>query len=61
MILGLVVQFMMKSREIGRKEVKHSKKVKEEISIESEIDKARSVLDFDDEDYEDYDDEDEEE
>ena len=49
-ILGLVVQFMMKSREIGRKEVKHSKKVKEEISIESEIDKARSVLDFDDED-----------
>ena len=60
-ILGLVVQFMMKSREIGRKEVKHSKKVKEEISIESEIDKARSVLDFDDEDYEDYDDEDEEE
>ena len=58
-ILGLVVQFMMKSREIGRKEAKHARRVKEEISIESEIDKARSILEFDDDD--EYEDDDEEE
>ena len=46
---GLIVQFMMKSREIGRREARHSRQVKEEISIESEIDRARSILDLDDE------------
>lgn len=47
--IGLIVQFMMKSREIGRREARHSRQVKEEISIESEIDRARSILDLDDE------------
>ena len=47
--IGLIVQFMMKSREIGRREARHSRPVKEEISIESEIDRARSILDLDDE------------
>lgn len=47
--IGLIVQFMMKSREIGRREARHSRQVKEEISIESEIDRARSILDLYDE------------
>lgn len=47
--IGLIIQFMMKSREIGRREARHSRQVKEEISIESEIDRARSILDLDDE------------
>lgn len=47
--IGLIVQFMMKSREIARREARHSRQVKEEISIESEIDRARSILDLDDE------------
>ncbi|MGN0405633.1 MAG: hypothetical protein ACI4F1_10450 [Bariatricus sp.] len=46
--IGLIVQFMMKSREIGRREARHSRQVKEELSIESEIDRARSILDLDD-------------
>ena len=52
--IGLIVQFMMKSREIGRREARHSRQVKEEISIESEIDRARSILDLDDEEEDEY-------
>lgn len=54
-ILGLAVQFMMKSREIGKKEVKRANAIKEEISKEAEIEQARAILDLneDDEDEED--------
>lgn len=46
-VLGVVVQFMMKSREIGRKEKKFSQEVKEQSSMESEVEKARLILDDD--------------
>lgn len=44
-ILGMVVQFMMKSREVGRKEKRYSQAVKEEKSMETEVEKARMLLD----------------
>ena len=45
-LLGLAVQFMMKSREIGRKEVKRAHAIKEEISKEAEVEQARAILDL---------------
>lgn len=47
-VLGLVVQFLMKSREVGRKEKRFSESVKEENSMETEVEKARMLLDEDD-------------
>lgn len=54
-ILGLAVQFMMKSREIGKKEAKRAHAIKEEISKEAEVEQARAILDLneDEEDEED--------
>ena len=46
-ILGMVVQFMMKSREVGKKEKRFSEAVKEEKSVETEVEKARMLLDDD--------------
>ena len=57
LIIGLCTQFMVKSREIGRKEVKKADIIRDEISMESEVDKARAILEDDDD--EDDDDEDE--
>lgn len=51
-IVGLALQFMMKSREIGRKQAEYSSEVKEEISMEAEIEQARSLFALDDEDEE---------
>lgn len=48
-ILGIVVQFMMKSKEIVKKQTKHAETVKGEISKESEVEMARMVLDDEDE------------
>ena len=44
-ILGMVVQFMMHSRKGGKKDKVYSEQVKEADSVESEVEKARMVLD----------------
>lgn len=50
-IVGMIVQFMMHSRKIGEKEKKQAEIIKEKDSVESEVEKARLILDdFDDED-----------
>ena len=51
-LIGMWVQFMMQSRKVGKKEKVYSRKVKEEVSRESEVEKARMMLD-DEEDEED--------
>ena len=44
-ILGMVVQFMMHARKVGKKEKVYAEQVKEADSVESEVEKARMVLD----------------
>ncbi len=44
-ILGMVVQFMMHSRKVGKKEKVYAEQVKEADSVESEVEKAKMVLD----------------
>ncbi len=46
-VIGIVVQTMMQSRKIGKKEKIFSKKIKEEVSMESEVEKARMILEED--------------
>ena len=46
-VIGIVIQTMMQSRKIGRKEKIFSKKIKEEVSMESEVEKARMWLEED--------------
>ena len=46
-VIGVVVQSMIKSREIGKKEIQYSNKMKKETSIESEVEQARAILDLD--------------
>lgn len=46
--VGLMVQFMMQSRKIGKKERIKSEHIKEQVSMENEVEKARMVLDEDD-------------
>lgn len=43
-IIGMIVQFMMHSRKIGRKEKSYAEEIKEKDSVESEVEKARNVL-----------------
>lgn len=43
-LLGCIVQFILKSREIGRKEAAHSEEVKKEISKEEEVESARALF-----------------
>ena len=45
--VGLMVQFMMQSRKIGKKEKIKSEHIKEQVSMENEVEKARMVLDED--------------
>jgi len=47
--LGLLVQLLMQSGKIKKNEKMHSQKVKEEASRESDVEKARMILDEDDE------------
>lgn len=54
-LIGMWVQFMMQSRKVGKKEKVYSRKVKEEVSRESEVEKARMMLE-DEEDEEDEED-----
>ena len=49
-VVGIVVQFMMHSKKIGKKEEVYSKKIKEEVSRESEVEKARMILEEDEDD-----------
>lgn len=44
-IVGMIIQFMMHSRKIGKKEKKQAAIIKEQDSVESEVEKARLVLD----------------
>ena len=46
--VGLMVQFMMQSSKIGKKERIKSEHIKEQVSMENEVEKARMVLDDDD-------------
>ena len=52
-LLGIWTQFMMQSRKIGRKEEVYSRQMKEQVSMESEVEKARKILEEDDEEEED--------
>lgn len=51
-VFGISVQFMMHSRKIGRREKRYSTQVKSEVSMESEVEKARKMLEdeYEDED-----------
>lgn len=49
-VIGIIVQFMMQSRKVGKKEKNYSEKIKEQDSMESEVEKARHLLDDDDDD-----------
>lgn len=49
-VAGMVVQFMMRSRELGRKEQAYSKEIKAKASREAEVEKARMLLDDDEPD-----------
>ena len=46
--LGLLIQLLMQSGKIKKKDKIHSQKVKEEASRESDVEKARMILDEDD-------------
>lgn len=46
-IVGCACQFILKSREIGRKEVEHSEEVKKEISKEEGVENARALFEGD--------------
>ena len=47
-IVGIIIQFMMKSREVRSKELKQTEKLREHHSKEVEVEAARSLLDDDD-------------
>ena len=54
MIIGIVIQFIMKSSEINKKQVRRANAIKKETSKEEEIEMARTMLiDLDDDDDED--------
>ncbi len=52
-LIGVWVQFMVQSRKIGKKEEVYSKQVREEVSRESEVERARQILGEEDDDEED--------
>ena len=43
--VGLMIQFMMQSSKIGKKERIKSEHIKEQVSMENEVEKARMILD----------------
>ena len=47
-VIGLVIQFMMKSREVGKKERLYSESFREQESMETEVERARMLLDDED-------------
>ena len=46
-VLGIVVQFMMRSREIGKKEKDYAEEFRSTTSMEAEVERARRLLDDD--------------
>lgn len=48
-LIGMWIQFMMQSRKIGKKEKVYSRKIREEVSRESEVERARQILEEDEE------------
>ena len=62
-ILCMAVQFIMRSRQVGRRQEEKADEKKLQISRETEVEKARMLLDDDldeeiiDDDYDSYDDE----
>lgn len=46
-VLGMIVQFMMQSRKVGKRERIYANEVKEADSMETEVEKARMLLDDD--------------
>lgn len=48
-IIGMLIQFMMHSRKIGKKEKVYASEIKEKASVESEVEKARNILEEDEE------------
>ncbi len=54
-LIGIWIQFMMQSRKIGKKEKVYSRQIREEVSRESEVERARQILDEDGEDEDDGD------
>lgn len=57
-LIGIWFQFMMQSRKIGKKEKVYSRQVREEVSMESEVERARLIMEDDEEDGEGEDDSD---
>lgn len=51
-VAGMLIQFGMHSRKVGKKEKVYSAEMKEKVSMESEVEKARNILDDDDEEEE---------
>ena len=49
-MLGIIVQFVMFSKKQGKKDKQHLKTSKKENSMESEVERARKLLDEDDDD-----------
>ena len=58
-LIGIWVQFMMHSRKIGKREKVYARQVREEVSRESEVERARMILEDDEEDEDDSEDRDE--
>lgn len=49
-VIGMAIQFLLYSRKSGKKEKIHAKKAKKKDSMESEVEKARLLLDDEDDD-----------
>jgi hypothetical protein len=49
-LIGIWIQFMMQSRKIGKNERVYAERMKGQVSRESEVEKARKILDEDEED-----------
>lgn len=48
-LVGCLVQSVLKSREIGKREAAHSAEVKKELSMEEEVESARAIFEEDEE------------
>lgn len=51
-LLGIWIQFMMQSRTIGKNERVYAKRMKDQVSRESEVEKARKILEEEEEEEE---------
>lgn len=51
-VFGMLMQFMMHSRKVGKKEKIYADEIKEKDSVESEVEKARTVLEEDEDEEE---------